>query len=218
MFKRRITQLTSLIILHSSWGPELKWLCNPVLSCHSCVLAWFACPVGVFVHYSSYHIFPFIAVGTVLLIGALAGRLFCGWVCPFGFLMDMLYKIPSPKFDMPKWSGWFKYAVLGLTVIGLPFFLGESNAIAFGARSVILYVSRLARRYHRPSDAAVFLGGRNLRPMLGKPILFPMLRRASRGRRPLDPLRRVPGCTAGPPWRACSPGAILPPIQFLLDS
>ena len=62
--KRRVVQVLSLLALHSSWGPELKWLCVPVLSCHSCALAWFACPVGVFVHYSAYGVFPYLAVGT----------------------------------------------------------------------------------------------------------------------------------------------------------
>lgn len=131
MRSRRISQVASLILLHSSWGPEFKWLCNPVLSCHSCVLAWFACPVGIFVHYSGYHVFPFLAVGTVLLIGALIGRLLCGWVCPFGFVMDLLYKIPSPKFDLPAWTRFIKYVILVATVFLLPFLFGESTYYSF---------------------------------------------------------------------------------------
>jgi polyferredoxin len=131
MIKRRISQIISLLILHSSWGPEAKWLCNPVLSCHSCALAWFACPVGIFVHYSGYHVFPFVALGTVLVVGVLVGRLMCGWVCPFGFLLDMLYKIPSPKFDFPAWTGYIKYGVLVLMVFFIPFLLGESSMYSF---------------------------------------------------------------------------------------
>ncbi len=129
--KRRISQIVSLIFLHSSWGPEAKWFCNPVLSCHSCVLAWFACPIGIFVHYSGYHLFPFLAVGMVLLLGVLFGRLLCGWVCPFGFLMDMLYKIPSPKFVLPNWTGWIKYVVLVVMVFLLPFLWGEQTMYSF---------------------------------------------------------------------------------------
>ncbi len=129
--KRRISQIFSLILLHSSWGLELKWLCNPVLSCHSCVLSWFACPIGVFVQYSGYHLFPYIAIGTVLLVGLLLGKLLCGWVCPFGFLQDLLYKIPTRKFILPRWTGNIKYLVLIIMVFLLPFFLGEETMYSF---------------------------------------------------------------------------------------
>ena len=131
MINRRLTQLVSLILLHSSWGPQAKWFCNPVLSCHSCFLSWFACPIGIFVHYSGYHLFPFFALGTVLLIGALFGRLLCGWVCPFGFLQDLLYKVESPKFKLPRWTGAIKYVVLILTVFMIPYFFGEETMYSF---------------------------------------------------------------------------------------
>ncbi len=128
---RRSVQFVSLLLLHSSWGPEVKWLCNPVLSCHSCVLSWFACPVGVFVHYSAYHTFPWLAGGTVLLLGVLVGRLLCGWNCPFGFLQDLLHKIPSPKFALPNWTGYGRYLVLLVMVFCAPFFLGEETLWSF---------------------------------------------------------------------------------------
>ncbi len=34
--------------------------------------------------------FPWIVFGTVLLIGAVVGRAFCGWVCPIGFIQDII--------------------------------------------------------------------------------------------------------------------------------
>ncbi len=125
------TQLGFLGLLHSSWGPELKWFCNPVLSCHSCALAWFACPVGVMIHYSANHLVPYLALGTLLLIGALAGRLLCGWVCPFGFLQDLLHRIPTPKITLPGWTAAIKYVVLVLMVGAFPFLWGEDTAAAF---------------------------------------------------------------------------------------
>ncbi len=130
--KRFYVQLGSLFLLHSNWGPEvLKGFCNPVLSCHSCPLSWFACPIGVFIHFSGYHVFPFFALGTVLFLGALFGRLFCGWVCPFGFLQDLLYKIPSRKIQIPHWSHQVKYLVLLLGVFLLPYYLGEMTSLSF---------------------------------------------------------------------------------------
>ena len=131
MLNRQLTQWVSLLFLHSSWGPELKWLCNPVLSCHSCALSWFACPVGVFIQYSGNHLFPFLALGTVLLAGILLGRLLCGWVCPFGFLQDLLHKIPTRKIKLPSWASSIKYFVLVITVLLIPFFLGGESMYSF---------------------------------------------------------------------------------------
>ncbi len=131
MGKRRVIQYISLILLHSSWGPELKWLCNPVLSCHSCALSWFACPIGVFVHFSGYHVFPLLPVGMVLIVGVFLGRLLCGWVCPFGLLQDLLHKIPSPKITLPHWTNYTKYGLLFLSVLIIPYLWGESTLYSF---------------------------------------------------------------------------------------
>jgi polyferredoxin len=67
----------------------------------------------------------------VLLLGVLIGRLLCGWVCPFGFLQDLLYKIPTRKFHLPEWTGWGKYVVLIGLVLVIPFFWGENSAWGF---------------------------------------------------------------------------------------
>ena len=128
---RRFVQSLSLLLLHSSWGPEAKWFCTPIYSCHACPLSWFACPVGVFIHYSGYRVFPFLAVGTLVVFGALLGRMLCGWVCPFGFLQDLLHRIPSRKFTAPGWTASIKYVVLALTVFLIPFFLGADTLFSF---------------------------------------------------------------------------------------
>ncbi|MBI4865139.1 MAG: 4Fe-4S binding protein [Candidatus Riflebacteria bacterium] len=131
LHRRRLAQILSLGLLHSSWGPELKWFCNPVLSCHSCALSWFACPIGVFTQYSGCHVFPTFAVGTILLLGVLVGRLLCGWACPFGLVQDLLYRLPTPKITLPAWTSHVKYLVLLGPVILLPFWLGESTWFSF---------------------------------------------------------------------------------------
>lgn len=120
-----------LVLLNCSWGPEAKWLCLPLLNCHSCALAWFACPIGVLQHYSGYHVVPILALGLILLPAVLIGRLLCGWICPFGFLQDLLHRIPSPKFSLPQWTSYIKFLVLGILVLAFPFFLGPDTYFSF---------------------------------------------------------------------------------------
>jgi len=81
--------------------------------------------------YSGYHPFPLVALGTVLLVGALLGRLLCGWVCPFGLVQDWLFRIPSPKIELPGWAAHLKYGVLILFVFLFPFLLGEATWLSF---------------------------------------------------------------------------------------
>ena len=161
-YRRRITQTASLIALHSSWGPDpVKWICNPVLSCHSCVLAWFACPVGVFMHYATYGAIPFLALGTVLLLGVLFGRLLCGWVCPFGFLQDLLFKIPSPKFALPQWTSFLKYVVLLLFVLLIPALWGLDTPYSFcrvcPASAIQVTIPNLITGQYNPIPLIIFI-------------------------------------------------------------
>ena len=63
-------------------------------------------------------------MGILIFIGALLGRAVCGFLCPFGFLQDLLYKIPFFKkneFKLDKYLRYFKYVVLFLFVLMLPF-------------------------------------------------------------------------------------------------
>jgi len=65
--------------------------------------------------------FPWIVVGTLFLIGAVVGRAFCGWVCPIGFIQDIITTLKGRlDFVSPRThqSGTkFKYLVLFLTLL-----------------------------------------------------------------------------------------------------
>lgn len=51
----------------------------------------------VFMESLSHGILPFLALGVLLIFGILIGRATCGWMCPFGFALDVIYWIPVKK-------------------------------------------------------------------------------------------------------------------------
>lgn len=106
--------------------PRLHSVCSPVFHCYSCPWALFACPIGVMANFSALHVFPFLAVGTLVIIGALFGSFICGWVCPFGFLQDLIGRIPTRKFELPSWMGYARYVVLVLLVFAIPYGIPDS--------------------------------------------------------------------------------------------
>ena len=108
---------------------KLKNLCVPGLNCYSCPGAVGSCPIGAMqaVIGSWNFKFAFYAAGFLRFIGALMGRFVCGWLCPFGLIQDLLYKIPFLRkintFKGDKLLRKLKYVILLVFVILLPMFL-----------------------------------------------------------------------------------------------
>ncbi|MEW6529578.1 MAG: 4Fe-4S binding protein [Thermodesulfobacteriota bacterium] len=111
----------------------VQWhtVCFPVLNCHSCPISLFSCPIGVIGKFAEVGLVPLSVIGLMAVGGLVAGRLLCGWACPFGFLQELLYKIPFPKFTMPSWTRFIKYGVFVALVVLVPVFLSTASQLYF---------------------------------------------------------------------------------------
>lgn len=129
--KRRIVQIASTILGNgyfegftkgTIYRGELKSVCFPGLNCYSCPGAYTSCPIGSLQSVAAglKHQISLYVIGFLMLIGTIGGRFVCGWLCPFGFFQELLYKIPSKKFRMPKFLNAFKYFFLAVFVLLLP--------------------------------------------------------------------------------------------------
>ncbi len=113
-----------------------KILCVPGLNCYSCPGALGACPIGALqaVLGGRKHNFSYYVIGIIILFGVIFGRLICGLLCPFGFIQDLLYKIPLPKLNVPhkidRPLRWLKYVIALVMVILLPIFLTNEFGMA----------------------------------------------------------------------------------------
>ena len=108
-------------------GP-LKQLCLPGLNCYSCPGALGSCPIGALqaVIAGRDYNFSFYVIGFLLAVGALGGRIVCGFLCPFGLVQDLLHRIPLPgKWKLRRIPGekhfvYLRYGILLVFVFLLP--------------------------------------------------------------------------------------------------
>lgn len=124
--RRRIVQFISLLLSNSYFASiptatfyqgSLKGACVPILNCYACPLAWGSCPIGTLQHFIIVRALPFYLVGVLGLIGLFLGRWPCGWLCPFGWFQELLYRIRLPKFSAPDWLRHMKFVFL-IGVVG----------------------------------------------------------------------------------------------------
>ena len=124
-------------------GP-LKHICFPGLNCYSCPGAVGACPIGSLqaVMGSWKFSVSLYVGGFLMLLGALLGRFFCGWLCPFGLVQDLLYKIPFirkiNRFPGDKVLRYLKYVILLVFVILMPLFVVD--IVGQGAPAFCKYI------------------------------------------------------------------------------
>lgn len=149
--RRRWVQSISFLVMNSFFlQAYAKAIPCLGMNCYACPAAIFACPIGTLQHFAIIHQFPLYTLGALGLAGAAVGRLACGWLCPFGWLQELLYGLRSrmaarsavrsnarsARFSAPVCStrfsaltanrlGWLRYAFLIVLVGLIPFFTLE---------------------------------------------------------------------------------------------
>ena len=132
--KRRIIQLYAALLTNANLkgfgsgkiyqGPA-KYACVPGLNCYSCPAAGGSCPLGALQNAlnAADARLPYYIFGILLLYGFLFGRWICGFLCPFGLIQDLLYKVKTPKVRknrLTRTASYLKYVILAFLVVLVP--------------------------------------------------------------------------------------------------
>ncbi len=145
---RKWVQIITALLTNGYWafpftrnmyqGP-LKVVCSPGLNCYSCPAATTYCPIGAFqqmmlsiqfnLEFGKYYLGLFV-LGCIGVVGSFLGRIVCGWACPFGFIQELIYKIPTKKkWGVPRILRFIKYGLLLLTVVLLPLLVVDAMGL-----------------------------------------------------------------------------------------
>ena len=145
---------------------DLKQLCHPGLNCYSCPGALLSCPIGALqavIGSRSFSLSLYV-FGFLLVVGATLGRMVCGFLCPFGLVQELVYKIPFPfkknRLRADRLLRYVKYLMLLVMVILLPMVL--NNAAGEASPTFCKYVcpagaleAGIPLVYFSPADAGL---------------------------------------------------------------
>ena len=114
---------------------KAKAVCVPGFNCYSCPGAVGACPLGSLQNALAYsgHRAGWYVLGILMIFGLTLGRTICGWLCPLGFLQELLHKIPTPKIKKSRVTralSYLKYVILGVFVVAIPMWYGIRHGLA----------------------------------------------------------------------------------------
>lgn len=115
LFARRMSQGFGLLLgIFGITGIGMTHLVFPGLHCYACPLAVTICPIGLIQNLVIFGTVPYFWFGVVAAYGLIAGRGFCGWLCPFGTLNDLL---AFRKVRINRLVSYSKFVVFILTIV-----------------------------------------------------------------------------------------------------
>ena len=132
--RRRLIQVYAALLYNANlkgyisgeiYTGNTKAVCVPGLNCYSCPGAVGACPLGALQNAlaASGNRAPYYVLGILMLFGLTLGRTICGFLCPMGFIQELLHKIPTPKLKKNRIThvlSYLKYVILVVFVVLIP--------------------------------------------------------------------------------------------------
>ncbi len=131
--KRKLMQLYFALLFNANlkgfisgniYKGNSKILCSPGINCYSCPGAVGACPLGSLQgSFSAGRSTLFYVGGILVLYGLMLGRMICGWLCPFGLIQELVYKVKTPKLkknSVTRLLSYLKYPILVFFVFIVP--------------------------------------------------------------------------------------------------
>lgn len=131
--KRKLIQLYCALLFNANlkgfatgnvYQGNTKQFCAPGINCYSCPGAVAACPLGSLQgSFSADRSTLYYMCGILLLYCVLFGRMICGWLCPFGYIQELLYQIKTPKLKkspVTRILSYLKYVILVVFVLIVP--------------------------------------------------------------------------------------------------
>lgn len=138
--KRKLIQLYTALLFNANFKGFIsgniyrgasKNVCVPGINCYSCPGAVGACPLGSLQgSFSADRSTLFYVGGIILLYSFLFGRMICGWLCPFGLIQELLFKIRTPKLKknhVTRVLSYLKYVILVVFVFIIPIMYAFRN-------------------------------------------------------------------------------------------